>query len=235
MIDPNSDAYTLFLVPILIFLAKVGDVSFGTIRIIMISRGMKYFAPIFGFLEITIWLFAISQIMQHLNSISYYFAYAIGYSAGTYVGILIEEKMALGRVIIRIITKKDAMELTERLRSTGYGVTSFDGQGSTGVVRLIYMTVERKDVDDILEIIKKFNPKAFFSIEGIRSANEGVFPLRKDRHWSFDLEHVTIVNREFVNNLIQKTIAKREKLKHVSIEKIVKRCVVKHEDKCGKT
>ena len=176
---------------------------------------MKYVAPIFGFLEIVVWLFAISQIMQHLNSILYYLAYAFGYTAGTYVGILIEEKMALGRVIIRIITKKDATELVECLRSTGYGVTSFDGQGSTGIVKLIYMTVERKDVDDMLKIIKKFNPKAFFSVEGIRLANEGVFPLRRCRHWSFDLEHITIVNRERVNNLIHKTIAKREKAKHL--------------------
>jgi uncharacterized protein YebE (UPF0316 family) len=187
MTDPNSEVFALIVVPILIFLARVSDVSFGTIRIILISRGMKYVAPIFGFLEITIWLFAISQIMQHLNSISYYLAYAFGYTTGTYVGILIEEKMAIGRVIIRIITKKDATELLERLRSTGYGVTSFDGHGATGVVKLIYVTIERKDVDEILEIIKKFNPKAFFSIEGVRLANEGVFPLRKDHHWSFDL------------------------------------------------
>lgn len=124
-------------------------------------------------------------------------------------------KNALGRVIIRIITKKDATELVGCLRSTGYGVTSFDGQGSTGIVKLIYMTVERKDVDDMLKIIKKFNPKAFFSVEGIHLASEGIFPLRRCRHWSFDLEHVTIVNRERVNNLIQKTIAKREKAKHL--------------------
>lgn len=187
MIDLNSDVSTLIIVPILIFLARVVDVTFGTIRIVMISRGNKYIAPIFGFFEIIIWLFAISQIVQHLNSVSYYLAYAFGYSAGTYVGILMEEKMAIGRVIIRIITKKDATKLVEGLRSTGYGVTSFDGCGATGIVKLIYMTVERKDVDNILKIIKEFNPKAFFSIEGVRLANEGTFPLRKDHHWSFDL------------------------------------------------
>jgi uncharacterized protein YebE (UPF0316 family) len=187
MIDPNSDTFTLIIAPILIFLARIMDVTFGTIRIIFLSRGMKHAAPIFGFFEIMIWLFAISQIMQHVSSIVYYLAYASGYATGTYVGILIEEKMAIGRVIIRIITKKDATELVERLRYTGYGVTSFDGQVSTGPVKLVYMTVERKDIDDILEIIKKFNPKAFFSIEGIRLANEGIFPLRKDHDWSFDL------------------------------------------------
>lgn len=187
MIDTYSEIFTLIIIPALIFLARVGDVTFGTIRIVMISRGNRYFAPIFGFFEIMIWLFAISQIMQHLNSVSYYLAYAFGYSAGTYVGILIEEKMAIGRVIIRIITKKDATELVEGLRSIGYGVTSFDGSGATGVVKLIYVTVERKDVGEILGIIKKFNPKAFFSIEGVSLASEGIFPLKKDHHWCFDL------------------------------------------------
>src|SRR3972149_10009159 len=176
----NSEILSLIIMPILIFLARVIDVTFGTIRIIMISRGMKFVAPIFGFLEIIIWLFAIGQTIQHITNITYYLAYACGFAAGTYVGMVIEEKMAIGMVIVRIITKRDATELVEHLRDTGYGVTSFDGQGSKGQVKLIYMTVERRDIDNILEIIKKFNPKAFFSIEEVRLTKEGVFPLRKN-------------------------------------------------------
>ena len=187
MINTNSEIFSLIAVPILIFLARVTDVTFGTIRIIMISRGMKYIAPIFGFFEILIWLFAIGQTIQHITNITYYLAYAFGFAAGTYVGILIEGKMAIGIVVIRIITKRDAKELMERLRSTGYGVTSFDGQGSTGQVKLIYMTIKRRDINNILEIIKKLNPKAFFSIEEVRLAKEGIFPLRKNHHFSFDL------------------------------------------------
>src|SRR3990167_862847 len=161
MFNINSEIFTLTVVPILIFLARVADVSFGTVRIILVSRGMKFIAPIFAFFEIIIWLFAISQIMQHLTNITYYLAYASGYATGTFVGILVEEKMAIGMVIIRIITKKDASELVEHLRSIGYGVTSFDGYGATGPVKLIYMIIERKDIDKIVEIIKGFNPKAF--------------------------------------------------------------------------
>lgn len=187
MIDINSEAFSLIVIPILIFIARVIDVSFGTIRIILISRGRKFIAPIFAFFEIIIWLFAISQIMQHLTNITYYLAYAFGYATGNFIGVWVEEKMAIGMVIVRIITKKDASELVERLRSTGYGVTSFDGQGSTGQVKLIYMTIERKDVDNIIEIIKRFNPKAFFSVEEVRLENAGVFPIRKAHNWSFDL------------------------------------------------
>jgi len=187
MFDTNSDTFSLIVVPILIFIARVTDVTFGTIRIILISRGMKFIAPIFAFFEIIIWLFAIGQIMQHLTNITYYLAYAFGFSAGTFVGIYVEEKMAIGMVIVRIITRKDASKLVEHLRSIGYGVTSFDGQGATGPVKLIYMTIERKDIDNIVEIIKEFNPKAFFSVEEVRLENAGVFPLRKSHRWNFDL------------------------------------------------
>lgn len=185
--NTNSDIFSLIIIPILIFIAKVADVTFGTIRIIMISRGRKLIAPILGFFEIMIFLFAIIQIMQHLTNITYYLAYAFGYAVGNYVGVWVEEKIALGMVIIRIITKKDASNLVEHLRSIGYGVTSFDGQGSTGKVKLIYITVERKDIEYIIEIITRFNPRAFFSVEEVRLENAGIFPLRKSHHWDFDL------------------------------------------------
>ncbi len=187
MIDINSETFSLIIIPILIFIAKIADVTFGTVRIILVSRGRKFIASIFGFFEIIIWLFAIIQIMQHLTNIVYYLAYAFGFAVGTFVGILVEEKMAIGTVIIRIITKKDASELVEHLRSIGYGVTSFNGQGATGPVKLIYMTIERKDIEEIVEIIKEFNPKAFFSIEEVRMENAGIFPLRRGHRWNFDL------------------------------------------------
>ncbi len=188
MFNIDSDTLSLIIVPILIFIAKIADVTFGTVRIILVSRGRKYIATIFGFFEIIIWLFAIIQIMQHLTNITYYLAYALGFAAGTFVGICVEEKMAIGTVVIRIITRKDASKLVEHLRSMGYGVTSFDGQGSTGIVKLIYITIERKDIDSIVEIIKGFNPNAFFSIEEVRMENAGIFPLRRGHRWNFDLD-----------------------------------------------
>ncbi len=183
----NSETFSLIILPLLIFAARVMDMTLGTIRIIFVSRGRKFLAPIFGFFEIIIWLFAIGQIMQHLTNITYYLAYAGGFTSGIFVGITIEEKMAMGTVVVRVITKKDAHELIECLKSAGYGVTSFDGQGGTGQVKLIYTTIKRKDTNKVVEIIRMFDPKAFFSIEEVRLANEGIFPSAKPNHWiSFD-------------------------------------------------
>jgi len=175
----EPEIFKWVIIPLLIVLARIGDVSLGTIRIIAIGRGYKLIAPLLGFFELLIWLFAIRQIMQNLTNFSYYVVYSGGFAAGTFVGMYIEEKLAIGILSIRIITKKDASELINFLRSANYGVTSVDAQGSTGPVHIIYTIVKRSDVQDVVEIINRFNPKAFYLIEDVRSAREGIFPVNK--------------------------------------------------------
>ncbi|MBN2514887.1 MAG: DUF2179 domain-containing protein [Deltaproteobacteria bacterium] len=175
----DSTTFKWIILPLLIFSARIIDVTLGTIRIIYISRGLKYLAPIFGFFEVLIWLLAIGQIMQNLTNVVYYIAYATGFATGNFVGIYIEERMAVGTVIIRIITQKDASELIQYLRSEGYGVTSIDATGMTGPVKVIFTTIRRQNLEEIIKHIRRFNPKAFFSVEDVRFAKEGVFPPPK--------------------------------------------------------
>lgn len=105
--------------------------------------------------------------------------FAGGFAMGNYVGMYLEEKLAIGLDVIRIITKKDATALIDYLKSEGYGVTSLDAAGTTGKVNVIFRIVNRKEVGKVVEMIKKFNPKAFYSVEEIRAVSEGVFPLRE--------------------------------------------------------
>ena len=175
----NSETISLIILPILIFLARIVDVTFGTIRIIFVSRGMKWLAPIFGFFEIMIWLFAIGQVFSNLTNITYYVAYAGGFACGTFVGIWIEEKMAIGTLVVRIITRKEGNQLIEFLKAESFGVTSIDAEGATGKVKIIYTIIKRRDVKKVIDIIKRFNPRAFYSIEEVRSARDGIFPLEK--------------------------------------------------------
>ena len=132
----QSEAFTLILLPVLIFLARVLDVSFGTIRIIFISRGRKYLAPVIGFFEILIWLVAIGKVMQNLDNVFCYVAYAGGFAAGNFTGMWIEEKLAMGTLIVQIITRQDASALMGSLKSSGFGVTAVPAQGTTGQVHL---------------------------------------------------------------------------------------------------
>ena len=177
----NSAFYTWFVLPFLIFIARIADVSVGTMRLIFISRGLKYLAPIAGFFEVLIWLLAIGQIMRHLSNPICYIAYAGGFAMGNYVGMLIVEKLSLGVVLVRVITEMDAAQLIDSLWAEHYGVTSIDGHGSSGQVKIIFTVVPRREVPKVVSLVKKFNPHAFYTIEEVGFVEKGVFPSRKSR------------------------------------------------------
>lgn len=173
-----SDSMPLIVGAFLVFFARVADVTLGTLRIAFISKGEKALAPLFAFFEMLIWLFAISQILQNMDNIAYYLFYAAGFASGVFVGLLVEEKLALGMRLIRTITGRDASELIERLRESGYGVTSVRAAGAAGDVNLIYSVVKRSDMRDYVGLVKLLNPNAFYSIEDVRFVSEGVFRPR---------------------------------------------------------
>lgn len=175
----NSYFYTWIILPFLIFIARIADVSIGTVRLIFVSRGFKYLAPVVGFFEVLIWLLAIGQIMKNLSNPICYIAYAGGFAMGNHVGMLIAEKLSLGVVLIRLITKVDALPLVEHLNSKNYGVTSIDGHGTSGEVKVVFTIVPRREVPSVVESIKKFNPQAFYSIEEVGFVEKGVFPSKK--------------------------------------------------------
>lgn len=178
----SLNLYTWFVLPFLIFIARVTDVSMGTVRVIFVSRGFKYLAPIVGFFEILIWLMAIGQIMKNLSNPACYIAYAGGFAMGNFVGIWIAEKLSLGLVLIRVVTQKGALPLVDALRSEKYGVTSVDADGRSGPVKVVFTIVQRRDVRAVVDLIKNFNPHAFYSIEEVGFVEKGVFPLRET--WS---------------------------------------------------
>jgi uncharacterized protein YebE (UPF0316 family) len=175
-----DQVYALIIIPLFIFLARVSDVSIGTIRIVFVSKGLKYLAPILGFFEVFIWLLAMSKVMSNLDNIIYYVAYAGGFATGNYIGLLIEERLAIGFVNLRIITQKDGSQLIKHLSSEGYGVTQIEAHGSQGQVHIIYCIIKRTEYKQIVQIISMHNPNAFYTIEDIRFINKGVHPNKSD-------------------------------------------------------
>jgi uncharacterized protein YebE (UPF0316 family) len=175
----DSELFSYVLMPLLIFLARICDVSIGTMRIIFVSKGKKYIAPILGFFEVLIWITAISKIMQNLDNYINYVAYAAGFATGNFVGMIIEEKLAMGFQMIRVFTYQNGPDLVQNLNSGGFGATSVEAQGAKDKVYLIYTIVQRTELDRVLNIIDQFNPKAFYTIEDVRAVNEGIFPPRK--------------------------------------------------------
>jgi uncharacterized protein YebE (UPF0316 family) len=177
----SSGLFEWVILPLLIFSARICDVSLGTIRVIFISKGIKYLAPAIGFFEVIIWLLAIGQVMNNLTNVASYIAYGGGFAMGTFIGMLIEEKISLGLTSVRIITKEDPSQLVDCLRSRNYGVTIVDGEGATGQVKMVFSIIRRQDLSDVVDIIKKFNPGAFYSVEDVKSVTEGVFPDGRSR------------------------------------------------------
>lgn len=166
----DSPAFTLYGTSLLIFLMRIADVSIGTVRIILVARGRKLLAPALGFVEILIWLYAISNIMQNLDRLAYYLAYAAGFAAGNHLGIIVEERLAIGIGMVRVITRRKADRLIASLRRAGYGVTTVIGEGSAGPVDIIYTVVRRAELPRVIEAIHTFNPRAFYVVEDVRSA-----------------------------------------------------------------
>ena len=177
----DTELFIWIILPLLIFLARVVDVSLGTLRIVFVSKGLKYFAPIIGFFEVIIWLLVIRAILQNLNNFMCYLAYGAGFAMGNYIGIYIERKLAVGRAILQVITKKDASELIKTLREKGFGVTSIMAQGSEGNVNVIFMVIRRGDFESVNNLIKTFNPRAFYTLEDVKFVSEGTYPMKNVR------------------------------------------------------
>jgi len=182
----DSQLFTIVVLPLLIFLARITDVTLGTMRIIFVSRGMRLIAACAGFVEILIWLFALGQIMANLTNFVNYIAYAGGFAAGTYIGITIESRIALGYLIVRIIPQHDSTKLEQHLRKEDFIVTSVDAVGGRGPVNILFTVVKRKLLPRVVEIIKTYNPKAFYTAEDLRMVSSPVIhPVEKRKHLRF--------------------------------------------------
>ncbi|OGO65813.1 MAG: hypothetical protein A2030_04985 [Chloroflexi bacterium RBG_19FT_COMBO_50_10] len=172
----DSPLYIWLVLPLMVFFARLADVTLGTLRIIFISRGKRNLAPILGFIEVFIWITIVSQIVSHAHNLLAYVAYAAGFAMGAYVGMYIESRLAIGTQIILAIVQDGANELTTRLHTAGFGVTCVDGQGANGPVKLVYTIVPRRNMENVLSIIHQTHPRAFLSIQDVRTTHEGIFP-----------------------------------------------------------
>lgn len=174
-----EEFYRWILLPLLIFIARICDVSLGTIRVIFVSKGYRYLAPLIGFFEISIWLLAIGQIMRDLNNVATYLAYAGGFAMGTFVGITLEDRLSLGKVMVRVFLKENPSLLINRLKEASYGLTVVDAMGSKGPVKVVFTIVDRKMLPEIIGMINDYNPHAFYTIEDVRRVAENEYTARK--------------------------------------------------------
>ncbi len=181
----NNPYFTLYGIPALICLARVMDVSMGTLRIIFVSRGFKLLAMILGFFEVTIWIIAIGEVMKNLDNFINILAYSTGYSLGTLIGIMLENRLAIGVVVMRIITKRDSTELVNFLREKNYSLSVVDAEGNLGAVSIIFINLKRSSVSKLVPIIYEYNPLATYTIEDVRHVSDPLMTNDKQDRWGF--------------------------------------------------
>ncbi|MFH1875229.1 MAG: DUF5698 domain-containing protein [Pseudomonadota bacterium] len=164
-----------------IFVARILDVSIGTIRIIYVTKGKRYQATILGFFEVLIWIIAINQVMNHTNSWVDFVAYAGGFAIGNFVGITIEDKLAFGKLAIQLITQNETTLLMSKLKEAGFGVTQIEGMGVKTKVIILVVMLNRKRLPEIVKIIDEYAPNTFYAISDVQNTKSGVFPVAHSR------------------------------------------------------
>lgn len=180
----SEEIFSYFILPLLIFLARIIDVSINTIRIIYVLGGRRFTATVLGFFESFVWLMAIRQIFEHLDNWICYIAYPAGFAMGILVGMIIEERIAYGKVIVRIITRKDIQVLRQFLIESGFRFTVVPGSGAEGPENVVFTVLERQELDKLLINLKEILPTAFYTVEKVNRAAESGTVVQESARWS---------------------------------------------------
>jgi uncharacterized protein YebE (UPF0316 family) len=144
---------------------RIIDVSIGTIRTLFTVQGRRFQAGALGFVEVTIWVFAIRHIMLHLDNIINIFGYSTGFALGTIIGITLEQKLGTGYVQIYVISMYFADKIADELRKNNIGVTILPGEGTRGGVAILLIIIIRKRQKELIKLIESIDTKAFISIQ----------------------------------------------------------------------
>jgi len=161
--------------PILIFFARICDVSIGTVRTMLVISGHRYVSALLGFFEVMIWVLAVGGALAYLHNPLALIGYAGGFAAGILVGMWLEERIALGYRAVRVISVKRGGELADVIRNAGFRVTEVKGAGRSGPIEIAFIVVRRKALADLRRVIEGIDPDAFVTIERVDKASGGEF------------------------------------------------------------
>lgn len=160
-------------IPVLIFCARILDVSIGTVRTIFVIGGRRYVSAALGFVEVIVWALAVGGVIKFLNNPVALLAYGGGYATGTLVGMTVEQRLAIGHRVVQIINRDISICVSTALRQAGFRVTRLEGSGRDGPVEMVFCVVKRRRLGGVLKIIRDIAPQAFVSIERADHAGEG--------------------------------------------------------------
>lgn len=162
-----------YLIAFGIFLLRICDMSMDTLRVLFVVRGKRLIVWILGFLQSLIFVIAISSVLTGDRNYLNILGYATGFATGNIVGMMIEERLAIGHVLVTVISSNRGALLAEKIRASGFAVTEIAGRGKNGTVFELHASVLRKDVDHVETIVLEADPTAFVTAEDIRPVRRG--------------------------------------------------------------
>ena len=157
----------------LIFLLRVCDMTLDTLRVLFVMRGRKLIAWILGFFQAAIFVLAISSVLSHLDNPLTIIGYAAGFGTGIVIGMVIEERLAIGHTSINIVSSRFGNAIAEHLRKQGYAVTEIPARGKDGMVSMLQVSVLRKNTDKVHKLVNEVDPDAFITAEDVRPIRHG--------------------------------------------------------------
>lgn len=183
----------VYYLALLIFAARIADVSLGTVRMILTISGSKWLAALFGFLELLIWVFAVGGVVSNLDSPVVIVAYAGGFAMGTIVGIWVEERLAFGyRTVLVVNSRAQEVSVADHVRAGGFVATRLDGSGRSGPVEVTLTVIRRSAVNRLLHLIDEAAPRSFVSVE------------RAERPFTNGEAATTPRRRDWIRSLVRK-------------------------------
>lgn len=161
---------------VVIFLGKMAEVSFSTLRIMFVGKSRKLEGALFGFIEIALWVIVVSSVLNGLSEDPMKaVVYCVAFTLGIPLGVQIEGLLAVGLTSIQVVAANEYGEkIGVALREHGFGVTFLDGHSVDGTKReLVFVQLKRKRINDAVEIIKEIDPAAVISVSDLRSFRGG--------------------------------------------------------------
>ncbi|MDP4175106.1 MAG: DUF5698 domain-containing protein [Bacteroidota bacterium] len=144
---------------------RIGDVTIGTMRTILVVQGKKYYAGFAGFFEVLIWITCMRYIVQHMDHTVNLVGYASGFALGNILGITLEQKIGIGFVQLNVISRYCTDKIADVLRQSRFGVTILPGEGGAGGIAILVIVIRRKNQKDVVNLIERVDPKAFITIQ----------------------------------------------------------------------
>ncbi|SFI89471.1 DUF2179 domain-containing protein [Planctomicrobium piriforme] len=166
------DGLQVWQLALAIFSLRIVDVSMGTLRTICVVQGRTLVSVCLGFCEVLVWITVMNQVIHKASgSPLLLMAYAGGFATGNAVGIALERWLALGAVMVRVVSTHHGEELADMFRDRTARVFSFDGRDSHDPMTLIYVVMRRREVKPLIALARRIDPDLFYSVESLRESS----------------------------------------------------------------